>query len=94
MLKLFSKELLFHFDEISQCATEGDSQVKTWVPNYFERSLGTRAGSGGAGSFYLSDIVRELQSLAHKLIVIGGKSSKKVKDAPNDTTALQINPKP
>jgi len=69
-LKLFSKELLLHFDEVQALmasypfseisgiqalmgilsACKGDSQVKTWVSNHFERSLGTRAVAGGAGS--------------------------------------------
>jgi len=65
-LKLFSKELLLHFDEVQALMAsyffseisgiqalmgilseyKGDSQVKTWVSNYFERSLGTRAVAG------------------------------------------------
>ena len=71
VLKLFSKELLFHFDKVQVLMVsysfseisgiqvlmgilseyKGDSQVKTWASNYFERSLGTRAVAGGVGSF-------------------------------------------
>ncbi len=66
VVKLFSKELLQHFDEVQALmdsysfseisgiqafmgilsAYKGDSQVKTWVSNYFERSLGTSAVAG------------------------------------------------
>jgi hypothetical protein len=33
-------------------AHTGDSQVKTWVSNYFEGSLGTKAVAGGAGGVF------------------------------------------
>jgi hypothetical protein len=40
---------------------KGDSQVKTWVSNYFERSLGTRAVAGA--EFFESLILLKRRSL-------------------------------
>jgi hypothetical protein len=46
---------------------ESEHQVKTWVSNYFEKSLGKPVALGKQGSFHLRDVVKELQGGALRM---------------------------
>ena len=46
---------------------ESEHQVKTWVSNYFEKSLDKPVALGNQGSLYLRDVVKELQGVALRM---------------------------
>jgi hypothetical protein len=46
---------------------ESEHQVKTWVSNYFEKSLDKPVALGKQGSLYLRDVVKELQGVALRM---------------------------
>jgi hypothetical protein len=47
---------------------ESEHQVKTWVSNYFEKSLGKPVALGKQGSLHLRDVVKELEGVALRMV--------------------------